>query len=125
MFHSLTIHKALPNLTEDRLRVSLDNRYQAMTDPVAEHMLEPHLAVLGTVTWEDVYENWETDDLKYYWRDSGVEVVPRDMTYFDKGFEEALVLAREGDERARIHLQRIIDRDPETPNGKRAIEALG
>lgn len=28
MFHSYTIHKALPNLTKDRLRLSTDNRYQ-------------------------------------------------------------------------------------------------
>jgi ectoine hydroxylase-related dioxygenase (phytanoyl-CoA dioxygenase family) len=28
MFHSHTIHKALPNVTKDRLRLSTDNRYQ-------------------------------------------------------------------------------------------------
>lgn len=28
VFHSHTIHKALPNLTPDRLRLSTDNRYQ-------------------------------------------------------------------------------------------------
>ena len=33
IFHSLTLHQALPNVTDDRLRVSLDNRYQALVFP--------------------------------------------------------------------------------------------
>jgi hypothetical protein len=33
IFPSLTVHQALPNLTQDRLRVSLDNRYQALSQP--------------------------------------------------------------------------------------------
>ena len=36
LFHSLTIHKALPNLTPDRLRISTDNRYQRAGDEIAD-----------------------------------------------------------------------------------------
>lgn len=39
LFHSHTIHKALPNLTPDRLRLSTDNRYQragAEISPVSQ-----------------------------------------------------------------------------------------
>ena len=36
---ALTIHQALPNYTEDKLRLSLDNRYMLVGDKVAEHML--------------------------------------------------------------------------------------
>ena len=36
IFPSLTVHQALPNVTEDRMRVSLDNRYQAFGRPIAE-----------------------------------------------------------------------------------------
>ena len=43
IFPSLTVHQALPNYTEDRLRISLDNRYQAQGEPIAQHMLDPHL----------------------------------------------------------------------------------
>ena len=46
IFLALTVHKALPNLTIDRLRVSLDNRYQTVGDPISEEVLYPHLSGL-------------------------------------------------------------------------------
>jgi ectoine hydroxylase-related dioxygenase (phytanoyl-CoA dioxygenase family) len=39
IFHSLTVHKGLPNLT-GRLRLSLDNRYQRASEPVCERCLQ-------------------------------------------------------------------------------------
>lgn len=42
IFHSYTIHKAMPNLTENRLRVSTDNRYQRAQEEIAEGSLQPH-----------------------------------------------------------------------------------
>jgi hypothetical protein len=36
VFHSLTVHKALPNLTPDQLRLSTDNRYQREGDAIAD-----------------------------------------------------------------------------------------
>jgi len=44
-FHSYTIHKALPNQTRDRLRLSTDNRYQLNGDEIAPGSMEPHLPV--------------------------------------------------------------------------------
>ena len=41
-FHSHSIHKALPNLTGDRLRVSTDNRYQRPQDKIEPDALLPH-----------------------------------------------------------------------------------
>lgn len=41
-FHSYTIHKALPNLSPDRLRVSTDNRYQRREDTIDPAALRPH-----------------------------------------------------------------------------------
>jgi ectoine hydroxylase-related dioxygenase (phytanoyl-CoA dioxygenase family) len=41
-FHSHTIHKALPNLSGDRLRVSTDNRYQRREDEIDPSALRPH-----------------------------------------------------------------------------------
>lgn len=41
-FHAYTIHKALPNLSGDRLRISTDNRYQRSTDEIDPAALRPH-----------------------------------------------------------------------------------
>lgn len=44
-FHSYTIHKALPNLSGNKLRVSTDNRYQRPKDSIAPDALLPHLGL--------------------------------------------------------------------------------
>jgi ectoine hydroxylase-related dioxygenase (phytanoyl-CoA dioxygenase family) len=41
-FHSFTIHKAMPNVTPNRLRVSTDNRYQRPKDEIEPGALKPH-----------------------------------------------------------------------------------
>ncbi len=41
-FHSYTIHKALPNLSPERLRLSTDNRYQHSEDEIDPAALRPH-----------------------------------------------------------------------------------
>jgi hypothetical protein len=124
IFNALTIHQALPNLTEDRLRVSLDNRYQAREDIIAEHMLAPHLNGFTQLDWEDVYRDWKSDDLKYYWKKFDLTVIPKDLSYSSRGFEEALDLARNGDAHARHHLNRIVKRDPTTEQARVAMAAL-
>ena len=111
-------------MTDNQLRVSLDNRYQAIGDPIAEHMLEPHLSLLSKFTWEEVYRDWESDDLKYYWRQVDNPVVPRDLSYGEKGFAEAVELARQGDPRAQLHMRRIVKRDPNSAAGRIAQQVL-
>lgn len=67
-FHSHTVHKGLPNTTENTLRLSMDCRAQARSDRlVAPVSLEnPHL---HPVDWEGAYEDWDDDDeLRYYWK---------------------------------------------------------
>jgi hypothetical protein len=124
IFPALMIHKALPNYTEDRLRVSLDNRYQAVGDPIADHMLQPHLISTHPLTWEEVYRDWKTNDLKYYWQKYPNPVVPRDMSYAEKGFAEAVELARHGDPRARVQMVRVVRREPDSPSGRLARQVL-
>ena len=124
LFPALTVHRALPNLTEDKLRLSLDNRYQAQEAEIAEHVMTPHLDSYSSITWEDVYEEWESDELKYYWEGSGAKVVPRDLQYSDKGFQEAMQMAREGDAGAVLHLRRAALRDPESDQAKAALAVL-
>lgn len=42
IFHSYTIHKALPNLTKDQLRISIDNRYQPKQDEFEPGSMKTH-----------------------------------------------------------------------------------
>jgi len=59
-----TIHKALRSQSKDRIRLSLDVRYQPADEPVDESSLNPHCPL----KWEAIYANWKSHDLKYYWR---------------------------------------------------------
>lgn len=44
-FHSYTIHKALPNLSGNQLRISTDNRYQRPNDSIDPGALQPHFGL--------------------------------------------------------------------------------
>lgn len=72
VFHSLTIHRGLPNLTPDKARFSVDYRYQPLSQPVTEKSFLPHQ---GQISWEEVYTDWKSDRYKYYWRDLPVRFV--------------------------------------------------
>ena len=124
IFPALTIHKALPNHTEDQMRVSLDNRYNPVGEPIAEHMLLPHLNNNGELTWEQIYENWQSDELKYYWQKCDNPLVPAITDFYAKGFADAVELARAGDAHAILRLKTIANNDPDTPNGVTAIGVL-
>lgn len=124
IFPALTVHMALPNVTDDRLRVSLDNRYQAINDPIAEHMTEPHLASMSPFNWSQVYEDWDSSNYQYYWKDHDLEVVPKDWSFSNRGFQEACELARQGNRDAVHHLARLAKRDAGTEQGRLAAEVL-
>jgi hypothetical protein len=78
IFHSHTVHKALPNRTTDRLRLSVDYRYQGVGQPLVEDSLDPHFRRL---TWDQIYRGWARRDLQYYWRDLSLKTVSRDRSY--------------------------------------------
>ena len=123
IFGCLMVHGALPNLTEDRLRVSLDNRYQLDGLPVSENQLKPHL--VDILTWEQVYEDWPEDDpLKYYWRSSQFEVIEQDTRFGEVAFAEALELAEQGDEHALIALKRAVANSPNAESVEKAHKIL-
>lgn len=44
-FHSFTVHKANPNLSGDRLRLSTDNRYQRPNEKIEPGALLPHFGL--------------------------------------------------------------------------------
>jgi phytanoyl-CoA dioxygenase PhyH len=74
-FHSHTIHQGLDNATEDRLRISVDYRYQPISHPLREASMTPHMNGFG-LTWDDIYRDWPEDDpLRYYWKDWDLDYV--------------------------------------------------
>lgn len=72
-----TIHKALRSQFKDRIRLSLDVRYQAVDEPVDNSSLNPHCPL----KWEEIYAGWKNDDLKYYWRK-----LPLQVSEWDNGY---------------------------------------
>ena len=64
VFHSLTVHKSIPNRTKNQIRLSTDFRYQPPSLPIETKSITPHCNVLS---WEEVYADWESKDLQYYW----------------------------------------------------------
>lgn len=80
IFHSYTVHRALVNVSQRRLRVSADYRYQAASQPVVEDSLRPHYERLS---WEQVYHGWKRADIQYYWQRFDLQVVPRDFSIME------------------------------------------
>ncbi|RZK60763.1 MAG: phytanoyl-CoA dioxygenase [Pedobacter sp.] len=74
MFHSHTVHQGIDNNSADRIRLSMDCRFQALSEkkigPVA--VRSPHL---HCIDWDGLYKKWPANDpLKYYWKDLGLEI---------------------------------------------------
>ena len=64
--HSLAVHQGRDNETKDRLRLSVDYRYQPQSHPVRADSLLPHM---GWQNWEEIYADWDAGDpLRYYWQ---------------------------------------------------------
>jgi len=75
MFHSLTVHSSTLS-TSDRLRFSVDCRFQSYDEAVSPlEIVFPNQAKGGR-TWETTYADWERDDLKYYWRNLPLRIKP-------------------------------------------------
>ncbi len=81
LFHSHTVHRSLPNLTRDRVRLSCDYRYQPLSLPVEEMSLKPHMDLM---TWDEAYEGWDSEEFKYYWRGLDLEMVGFDWSILEK-----------------------------------------
>ena len=77
LFPSNMVHKALPNLTADRLRLSVDYRFTGMSHGICESNLRMHYGgELPELTFENLYRHWKTDHLKYYWKSQPLHIVP-------------------------------------------------
>jgi hypothetical protein len=60
VFHSLTVHGGLPNVS-DRLRLSVDFRYQSASEPVTNATLRPHFHP-KVPDWPDLTAAWDSLD---------------------------------------------------------------
>jgi hypothetical protein len=78
VFHSHTVHKALPNITQDQIRISVDYRYQGVSGALVEDGLLPHY---NRLSWDQIYQGWRRPELQYYWRDLPLITVPRDRSF--------------------------------------------
>lgn len=79
LFHSETIHRSLTNITGNRIRLSVDYRYQGVSQPIAEGSLLPHFQRFG---WDFVYKDWKSTRYQYYWRKWDLNIVPFDRNVF-------------------------------------------
>ncbi len=73
IFHSMTVHAASPNVSE-QLRLSIDCRFQD-----ASRSLNPaNLVFAGESgkSWEKTYAGWQADDLKFYWKQMPLNFKP-------------------------------------------------
>lgn len=121
IFHSLTLHKGMPNTTEDRLRISADFRYQRMVDPITPHMLRPSG---GRLTWPEVYANWTGHDHRNYWKDRHPPIVNFDYAPYDARDKDAIARALAGDPDARRFLPSIPSRTQNEAIRRAALSAL-
>ena len=119
-FHSMLVHKGLPNRS-DRLRISIDARYQRISDPIAPGSILPHSQ---PNTWENIYRGWKNESLKFYWEKYELEIKEYDNSYHDRRDRMALDMAGKGDETAISALQRIIARHNDPAMREKAAELL-
>lgn len=67
-FDAGVVHAGAGNATQDRVRVSMECRYQPLSQPVRYDSMEPHWGAHGA-GWEGIYAGWpDPDPLKYFWK---------------------------------------------------------
>lgn len=120
IFHSLTVHKGVPN-RGNRLRMSMDVRYQLASEPFN---LDNANADGQPLAWDDIYAGWQSDALQYYWQRMDLTLKDFDRVWFDKRDNRAFELAEADDPRAVSVLQRIVARDADAAKRARAQALL-
>lgn len=79
-----TIHKALPHRMKDRVRLSVDFRYQPASEPIENGALTPH-NMYEPDAWETIYKDWKDESLKYYWKKYELKMSNTDPNLFTIG----------------------------------------
>lgn len=122
VFHSLTAHRAFPNVT-NKLRQSTDFRVQLLAGAtVVEKEALPYFAT--QLTWDQVYASWQSRRHQKYWAELPINIVPYDRKYLNARDEMAFDAAERGDPIAIETLLLIRLRDPRPERRHRAEELL-
>lgn len=94
LFQSMTIHKAMENHNRENMRLSVDFRYQLEGEALTKGCLQPHF---NRLSWDEIYNEWTSDALKYYWRNKDYLEVPWDEAlhqlpegHVDEAYEQQL-----------------------------------
>jgi ectoine hydroxylase-related dioxygenase (phytanoyl-CoA dioxygenase family) len=77
LFPSLTVHSALENRHPESMRLSVDFRYQLEGEALTEGCLKPHF---DRIDWSEIYKDWKSRELQYYWQKKDFKIVPWDST---------------------------------------------
>jgi hypothetical protein len=120
IFHSLTVHKGVENRS-DRLRMSIDCRFQRVRDAFNPDNTNPDGQPLS---WDEIYADWRFSDLQYYWKRLSLTEASFDRRWFDQRDALGFSLGEAGDPRARSVLQRIVARDRDPAKRERAARLL-
>lgn len=69
IFNSATVHRAEPNTSTRKVRLSVDTRFCDYGAPVFSTNLEPHHGWrIPGLDWESIYREWHSTEQQYYWR---------------------------------------------------------
>jgi hypothetical protein len=120
LFHSMAVHKGVPNHS-NKLRMSMDVRYQLVSEPFNIDNANPDGQPLS---WDEVYRDWRSDSLKYYWQRLPLTLKPFDPRWFNRRDALGFEFGEAGDPRARSVLQRIVARDADAEKRARAQRLL-
>ena len=129
IFHSMAVHKGVP-CTGERLRLSIDARYQRLSEPIGPGNLTPHAGG----SWDQIYADWPSDDFKYYWKQWNLDESEYTSRFSESDAEAADVIeerdrlafemGESGDTNAISSLQRIMMRDGDPEKRRRAADLL-
>lgn len=93
MFHSMVVHRGLHNVTENKMRLSVDYRYQGQSQEICVESLEPHH---GHLKWPEVYHGWKSKQFQYYWRDVDLNLVKFNRGLFERDLQQGKPVALAG-----------------------------
>lgn len=80
-FPSHTVHRALPCRDKSLVRLSLDVRYQPLSEPVEAKSLLPHCEL----PWEALYAGWTDTRFQYYWQQNKLNLSDWDDAHLQPG----------------------------------------
>ena len=121
VFHSLTTHASFPN-TSERIRLSIDCRYQRISNLVCKPSLD--VGAIGIDSWDEVYSNWKSEGLTYYWRDYALNIAKYNAEFQNKRDDDALKMAKAGDRNAISALHRISAHNADPEKQKEATRLI-